>query len=346
MSTSDGASLVIEATEPVPYVATRPDPLTLLLDFRNVAADGRRQHRRLATRRSPIAAVAVEASEALGAPASRVRITLSQAVAYRVRADRNTDRRRLRQAADRRTQGARYVLPPRRGRRRQRRQRAAAARASRRAAPSIPSRRSASTPGAAGRPARRPVTAGMPRRPLRPPPQAPSSRRQPTPPPRSARRGNERRFTGNPVSLDFQGADLRAVLRTFSEISGLNIVDRSGGDRVRWTWRCATCPWDQALDIILRANKLGYLVDGTIVRIAPLAVFADEESQRRKLTDEQALAGELRVLTKTLSYAKAEELHAPADQERAVAARHGALRCPDEHADHHDLPTGCTTPPT
>ncbi len=37
--TSKGTSLVIEATEPVPYVATRPDPLTLLIDFRNVAAD-------------------------------------------------------------------------------------------------------------------------------------------------------------------------------------------------------------------------------------------------------------------------------------------------------------------
>src|SRR5439155_22843547 len=67
-------------------------------------------------------------------------------------------------------------------------------------------------------------------------------------------------------------------------------------------------PWDQALDIILRANKLGYIVDGTVVRIAPLTVLADEEGQRRKLADEQALAGELRVLTRTLSYAKAEEL--------------------------------------
>ena len=31
------ATLVIEATEPVPYVATRPDPLTVVVDFRNVA---------------------------------------------------------------------------------------------------------------------------------------------------------------------------------------------------------------------------------------------------------------------------------------------------------------------
>ena len=37
-------------------------------------------------------------------------------------------------------------------------------------------------------------------------------------------------------------------------------------------------PWDQALDIILRANQLGYAVDDTIVRIAPLAVLADEEA--------------------------------------------------------------------
>jgi type IV pilus assembly protein PilQ len=115
------------------------------------------------------------------------------------------------------------------------------------------------------------------------------------------------RYTGNPVSLDFQGADLRAVLRTFSEISGLNLVIDS---TIQGTVDVALrdVPWDQALDIILRANKLGYVVDGTIVRIAPLTVLADEETQRRKLSDEQALAGELHVLTRSLSYAKAEDL--------------------------------------
>ena len=42
-------------------------------------------------------------------------------------------------------------------------------------------------------------------------------------------------------------------------------------------------PWDQALDIILKANKLGYAVDGTVVRIAPLTVLPQEEEERRKL---------------------------------------------------------------
>jgi type IV pilus assembly protein PilQ len=116
-----------------------------------------------------------------------------------------------------------------------------------------------------------------------------------------------RQYTGHPISLDFQGADLRSVLRTFSEVSALNIViDPAVQGSVDVALR--DVPWDQALDIILRANKLGYVVDGTIVRIAPLSVLADEEAQRRKLTEEQALSGELKVVTHPLSYAKAEDL--------------------------------------
>jgi type IV pilus assembly protein PilQ len=115
------------------------------------------------------------------------------------------------------------------------------------------------------------------------------------------------RYSGNPVSLDFQGADLRAVLRTFSEISGLNLViDPTIQGTVDVALR--DVPWDQALDIILRANKLGYVVDGTIVRVAPLGVLADEEAQRRKLSEEQALAGELNVLTRSLNYSRAADL--------------------------------------
>jgi type IV pilus assembly protein PilQ len=119
--------------------------------------------------------------------------------------------------------------------------------------------------------------------------------------------GTPQRFTGHAVTLDFQGADLRTVLRTFADISGLNIViDQSVQGAVDVSLH--EVPWDQALDIILRDHKLGYSVEGTIVRIAPLTSLADEESQRRKLTEERALSGELEVLTRPLSYAKAAEL--------------------------------------
>ena len=83
----------------------------------------------------------------------------------------------------------------------------------------------------------------------------------------------DRVFTGKPISLEFEGADLRAVLRIFAEISGLNVVIDPA---VRGTVDVAMrdVPWDQALDAILRANKLGYVLNGTIVRVAPLAALA------------------------------------------------------------------------
>jgi type IV pilus assembly protein PilQ len=131
--------------------------------------------------------------------------------------------------------------------------------------------------------------------------------------------GQARVFTGQAVILDFQGADLRAVLRTFSEISGLNmVIDPTVQGSVDVALR--DVPWDQALDIILRANRLGYVIDGTIVRIAPLTVLSDEEAQRRKLAEEQALAGELRVFTRSLSYARAEDM-APLLTRAALTSR-------------------------
>ena len=123
------------------------------------------------------------------------------------------------------------------------------------------------------------------------------------------RRARGRKYTGNPVSLDFQGADLRAVLRTFSEISGLNIViDPAVQGTVDVALR--DVPWDQALDIILRANKLGYLrrrhhrphrAARPCSRPRKRRSSASWPTSRRSPASSQ-------VLTKTLSYAKAEEL--------------------------------------
>ena len=96
-------------------------------------------------------------------------------------------------------------------------------------------------------------------------------------------------------------------MRTFADISGLNIViDQSVQGAVDVSLH--EVPWDQALDIILRDHKLGYSVEGTIVRIAPLSALADEEAQRRKLTEERALSGELEVLTRPLATPRRAEL--------------------------------------
>src|SRR5262245_6090338 len=80
---SSGAALVIEATEPVPYVSTRPDPLTLMLDFRNVGTEGVAPVIK-PDAKSPIASVAVEPTEILGARVTRVKVALSEPVAHHV----------------------------------------------------------------------------------------------------------------------------------------------------------------------------------------------------------------------------------------------------------------------
>ena len=290
------ATLVIEATEPVPYVATRPDPLTVVVDFRNVDAAAVASSS-TAQANGPIASVAVEAAESMGSPVSRVRITLAQPVAHHVRAERNRVLIDFDRPAD---SGIPMVAPPVS---RQSNQSAVQTGVDPIAALGLTpaTRRPDSKPGvqellAAGAQAAAAAPAAPPAG-LQAQPQLPTNTPQ--------RQG--RTYSGNPVSLDFQQADLRAVLRVFAEISGLNIVIDPA---VRGTVDVALrdVPWDQALDIILRANKLGYMVDGTVVRIAPLSALADEENQRRKLADEQALAGDLRVLTRTLSYARAEEL--------------------------------------
>ena len=300
-----GSSLVIEASEPVAYTTSRPDPLTLLLDFRNVAANDV-ANSVVADVKSPIARVTVEATETLGAPASRVRVALSQPVAHHVRSERNTvvvdfDRPSAKAAP--------YVLPP------STRNSGGPAPDAMMALQATPAAAPAADPIAAlgldngngGPSAASAASVSLPApqpqsQPPAPPAAAPSS---PTEQLTTGTRG--RQFTGHPISLDFQGADLRAVLRTFAEISGLNIViDPAIQGTVDVALR--DVPWDQALDIILRANKLGYTVDGTIVRIAPNAVLKTEEDERKSLLDAQNDASQLGTLQRQLSYAKGEEV--------------------------------------
>ena len=116
-----------------------------------------------------------------------------------------------------------------------------------------------------------------------------------------------RTYAGDPVSMDFQNADLRAVLRVFADISALNIViDPSVRGEVNVA--LTQVPWDQALDVILRANGLGYEVDGTVVRIASIERLQEEAEARAVLARRDAEAGALAVFTRTLSYARADDL--------------------------------------
>ena len=142
-----------------------------------------------------------------------------------------------------------------------------------------------------------------------PQPPAPSIQ-SPTSAPVSQQIGPEtqKKYVGTPITLDFSGADLRTVLRVFADHSGLNILIDPGVPATPQDFLLKEIPWDQAMEIVLRANQLGYEVDGTVIRIAPLRVLEDEQKQQQSLTAARALAGDLRVRVFSLSYAKADAM--------------------------------------
>src|SRR5687768_18403535 len=88
----DGAvsTVLIESSEPVAYLTSQPDPLTVLVDLRNTKAAGL-DSRPFADMLAPVSGVGVESALAPdGMPVSRVRVRLDRAAKHRVRSSRNT----------------------------------------------------------------------------------------------------------------------------------------------------------------------------------------------------------------------------------------------------------------
>jgi type IV pilus assembly protein PilQ len=128
-------------------------------------------------------------------------------------------------------------------------------------------------------------------------------------------------FTGEPISLDLKDADIKDVFRTISQLTGLNIViDPEVRGTV--TVQLEDVPWDQALDLILKQNGLGYVLENNIMRIATTAKLQAEEADRARLAEARQAAEPTRTVIKKLSYAKAAEI-VPTLQ--SVMSKRGAI---------------------
>ncbi len=117
----------------------------------------------------------------------------------------------------------------------------------------------------------------------------------------------EVKYTGEIISLKFKDADLRDVILYLGDFAKLNVVF---DPEVRGVVTCnlEDVPWDQALDILLRNNKLGKVLEGNVLRIAPVSVLTREDEDQRRLRESKELAGPLIVRTVTLSYSKARDV--------------------------------------
>jgi type IV pilus assembly protein PilQ len=121
--------------------------------------------------------------------------------------------------------------------------------------------------------------------------------------------GAQRVFTGEPISLNLKDADIKDVLATFAELTGLNIaVDPGVSGSV--TVDFVDVPWDQALDLILRQNKLTFTIEGNVMRVGEVSVITEEAEATAKLEEQERLKVALTTLSFKLSYARAPEVSA------------------------------------
>lgn len=117
----------------------------------------------------------------------------------------------------------------------------------------------------------------------------------------------EERYTGEILSLKVKDADLRDVVMYLGGFAELNVAfDPEVSGKV--TCDLVDVPWDQILDLILKLNKMGKVLEGNVLRVAPVGVLTREQEQRRQLADTKEKAGPLFTETIALSYSKARDV--------------------------------------
>jgi len=117
----------------------------------------------------------------------------------------------------------------------------------------------------------------------------------------------EDKYSGELISLKFKDADLRDVVLFLADFAGLNVIF---DPEVRGNVTCnlQEVPWDQALEIVLRQNRMGKVIEGNVLRIAPMSTLSREDEDLRRMKESKELAGPIQVKTITLSYSKARDV--------------------------------------
>lgn len=117
----------------------------------------------------------------------------------------------------------------------------------------------------------------------------------------------ERVYTGEPLSMEFQDVEIRSVLDILAQFTEMNIIasDAVAGNI---TLRLINVPWDQALDIILKSKALGKRANGNVILVAPAAELATQEAQELEAQQAVEVYAPLRTEYIRLSYAKAQDI--------------------------------------
>lgn len=110
------------------------------------------------------------------------------------------------------------------------------------------------------------------------------------------------RFYGRPISIEVRDTPVRDVITLIADQSGANII-MSDDINGNITIKLRQVPWDQALSIIMKTRGLGYVRQGTVLRIAPIRQLQSEAEDARRILEAQEATLPLRVKVIPVSFA-------------------------------------------
>ncbi len=135
----------------------------------------------------------------------------------------------------------------------------------------------------------------------------------------------EKEYTGERVTFNFQNIPVRSVLQLIADVSDLNIVvaDSVGGNL---TLRLTNVPWDQALDIVMDARNLDKRQNGNVIWIGPTQEIANREQQLLKAQQDRRILEPLQTVLIPMNYSKAIDMKELIDEStNAVDTEFGLL---------------------
>ncbi|MFK8029207.1 MAG: type IV pilus secretin PilQ [Gammaproteobacteria bacterium] len=117
----------------------------------------------------------------------------------------------------------------------------------------------------------------------------------------------DKEYSGERLTLNFQDIETRAVLQLLADVSGQNIVvsDTVQGNV---TLRLQSVPWDQALDIVLQTKGLGMRQNDNVIIVAPSEEIDARERQELEALRKFEELAPLRSEFVQVNYAKASDL--------------------------------------
>jgi type IV pilus assembly protein PilQ len=142
---------------------------------------------------------------------------------------------------------------------------------------------------------------------------------------RPVRREPVKRYTDRIISLDFQDADIKSVLRLMAEYGNMSIIS---GDDVKGTVTLAmkNVPWDQALESILKVHGLSQQPMGDVITVMTLERKKKDEADKMQAEADQRKAEDERKKREIELLAEKGELRQILIEAKIVEATEDFLR--------------------